>query len=399
MPLIASSLGTGINARHADASWSNSYFPRVRKLLYPEVCKITNASSGEVPIPAIGQIAELSAFTGSVTVKPVKQYAMKIPQRVFSAMAPVQLEDMELDQTGRVMKLFSEMGIKQAQLHDNLLIARLLLGAKITSTTEKYGGVIYPISFDATTAHFSDAHADGTSNIVAGPLPATFAALSPDVGVQAKQLIEGYNQTFAALSTVPDENGNPRFPSIEPSQHLIVVVPPRLYAAAMLAFATPGSLIGGAGAGSTSNIIPKMVKRVYQHGFLSGMYNPFNADGPRLVPANETDWYIIVDGDYVKPFGVSNFVGVSEDGICNAPSEDVISDILKTYGGITSAQATLAASNIIQSNLHEMGLNSSWDAMVTERFGVKGRIRGNVFYGPSFLSYRIYPSGGNKFLA
>lgn len=383
-----------IDARYADASYANAFFPRVRELLYPRVAKMIRATSGIQPMPAIGSIGSFKLFTGNAKATPPKAYNITIPQTIFKLGVEFQQEDVEFDQTGSVLQIVGQMGIRLAEAPDNQLMARILMGSTASATSQLFRGVLYPIAWDTSTSFFSPSHADGSSNQIAGSLPTTIAALNAqDPGTSVKQLLQDFSAVINLIKTVKDEGGQPRFPTLSLVKNIIVVIPPCLEAYAEVAFLTPGAIAGGT-VGSTTVVGSKMVKEVVCNGLLAGMPNPFTENGVPIAPLNPTDWYVLIDGDYTKPFGITSFAGLKDDDVVNAPSEDVISSLMSAYEGVSADVATYFASNRIDSNLNKLGNNSDWHSMTTEKLGVFGRLRGNAFYGPSFDAYRIYPTGG-----
>lgn len=395
MPIISGTKASTTLA--ANVVMSKAYFPRAKKWLYPLLSSSTISVKSVEPYAVIGSVPALSGYTGSLKLANIASYKMNVPNLLFKNAFGVKQSELEFDQTRTIMKLSPAMGIRTAELPDQLFCKRLLNATTSGSQTVIFEGQSYTQTLDGVPL-FSASHPTGyngalQSNIIQGTLPSTKAALlAQDIATSAKQMVSDFNSVLDVIKTVTDTAGVPLFPTIDTKESVVVVVPPVLEPIAQLAFRTGGTAV----IDQTTNIMPQFVKSVISHGYLAGFPDPESETGATISPTNATDWYVFITDDFVKPFYTQLFRPPNDSDLFppGQSPEDVVSRVVNAVKGITVDQATVFASTRIDTTFNKVGANSDAFTIQTETFLVSARMRGNMVYGPHFLSYKVKPNGG-----
>ena len=393
MPIVTNTTTTSV--RLANTAMSRAFFSRAKKWLYPKVCGSYTSVALVEPHAILGAAPPLRRFDGFLRANALPSFSMNIPNPLFKNLLPVDRTEYEGDQTGTMAQLGTQVGVQLAEFPEQLWTAKLLTGSTAGSQTEVFRGTSYTNTLDGQPL-FSASHDDWAagstqSNILQGTLPSTSSSLvADDWATNAVKMQKDLQVVINALRTVKNTNGLPIYPSLDPADAIVVLVPPVLLPIAKLAFATATSVIN-----QTTNIAPTMVKEVVCSGYLAGLPSPF--DGSALTPVNETDWYVCVVDDYVKPFYIQLYRPPKNSELFppDYDAAEVIDKMLKAQSEITVDAATLYASTSVDTTFNRVGANADQATIQSESFWMSARWRGNMAYGPWFTAWRIIPVGGS----
>lgn len=396
MPIVSGTKASTTLA--ANVVMSKSYFPRAKRWIYPRLSSSYISVKSVEPHAVVGAVPPLQQYTGTLKLANIPSYKMQVPNLLFKNAFGIKQSELEFDQTRTLVQLAPQMGVRTAEFPDMLFAKRLLSGTTANSQYVTFEGTQYTQTLDAkplfATDHPTGKNGASQSNIISGNLPSTKAALlAQDLATSAFQMISDFNALLDAIKQVVDTAGVPLFPSIDPKESIVIVVPPVLEAVAQLAFRTPAPAV----ISQTTNIMPSFVKDVISHGYLGGLPDPESEVGATVSPTNETDWYAFITDDYVKPF-YTQFFRPAEDSDLFPPgynAKNLIERVVAAVKGITVEQATVFASTRIDTTFGKIGANSDAFTIQTETFLVSARMRGNMVYGPHFLSWKVKPNGGS----
>jgi hypothetical protein len=408
MPIVTN-LQTSL-VRDANAILATTFFPRWRGGFWQELAGSYVSTALVEPFALDGAAPMLQYWQGSMNARGVSSWTLQVPNLLFKTIEEISRTSLEMDQTGTVLRRVAQMGVRLAQLPDFLMAKRILTASLSSSASIVFGGQTYYTTFENTVPFFSTAHttyaASNQSNIIQGGLPSTISAIgSNDIAVLANQMQKDIEQVVAQIATIVDDKGIQVFPSLDPEKHLVVVVPPILKQAARLAFSTPAATIGGTNgtggsAGATTSIGPTMVKRVVSSPLLAGCIDVESTSPTGTVsPVHQTDYYIFIEDDLVKPFYFQRFrpkhVGEYSPIGYNpqAAAQAAIAAAEKAGVNITAEAADVYASAEVDHNLGALGANAQLSVVTQESFFMSPRMRGNITFGPWFCGYRVDPTG------
>jgi hypothetical protein len=414
-------VNTTTEARAVNAAMALAFFPRAKNLLIPRFSAQAVSTSEVEPWAMNGAVPPLSQFRGSHKVAGIPSYNLSVPNTLHKNLVQVKQSSVEFDQTQTTIRLAEQTGLRLAEYVDLLGFKRILSGSTVgdaAKATTATSGVYAPAGSvtckdDEGTAHtltidslpfFSASHTfDGgvttqSNNIQMGSgMPATKAGvLAQAIDVTANQMASDLQAIIDKIRTVYDNTGTPFFPSLDQSTQITVMVPPFLLMAAHLAFAQLTPQPGDGVINQSTRVAQMFVKEIVSHGYLSRMPDPERELIP-IAPLNETDWYVLVTDDYVRPMYIQTFR--AKTGTELAPpgySPDAeIDRIMALDSSIDVPTATLWASTRVDSTFDRVGQNSDPWTMINEAFMASARYRGNIAYGfwPTF--YRLYPANGN----
>lgn len=398
------------NTRAANTAFVTTFFPRFMSSKWARICGTTKSSAPVEPFALEGAAPPLKRFNGTMNSQSSASFAMNVPNPVFKNFESIKRAQFEFDQTRSLAARSGQIGVRVAQGPDFLLANRFLKGS--TAGSQNYvfpdDGKTYVMTFDGQPM-FSASHnnGDGTSqsNILQGHLPNTKAAITgQDMTVTANEMQLDLVTLVDAIAGVTDDKGVQIFTDFDPEKQVIVVVPPILGPAARLAFKTQGTLGGtnGSSSGSTTNIGTSLVKDVIEWNLLAGCIDiESDVPGAKVSPVNPTDYYFLIDGDFVRPFYYQRFVPVGPGqtfplGEDPAAQAQRVLERANTLGLKVSPEAAdVYAATEIMSNLGAIGANAQESVAAREEFFISGRTRFNVFPGPWFTGYRMKPVGGS----
>jgi hypothetical protein len=384
--------------RAVNTVMSRAFFPRAHEWIYPRLAGSFTSVSMVEPFSIIGSVPPMQRYSGILASSDISDFSLMSPNPLWKNLLEISQSRYEADQTGTVVQLGQALGIRLAQLPDQLFLGRILKGS--TMVTQTFEGKTYNCTMDGVPL-FSPYHptldSGGTfSNVIAGSLPVTSAVvLGSDPAAIAANMVNDFTRLLAAIKDVKDTKGVPLFPNLDTKKSIVVVVPSCLEYAATLAFRTPGAVAAGTGGtGSTTQIGSAFVKDVISTGYLDGFFDPDNV-GLTASPVNQTDWYVFITDDYVKPLYMQLFRPMRKEerfppGIGSGGDE--VDAIVKQFGAIRPDEATVFASTRIDTTFSKLGANSDFHTIATDSFAMSARWRGNVVYGPPFLSWRVYPA-------
>lgn len=396
MPIVTGTYNASIRA--ANTVMSRAFFTRAKRWLYPALAGSYVSTSLVEPHAVIGNVPPLESFSGQLKARMLQSWTQSVPNLLFKNLLKIRQGQFEGDQTGALVQLSQGMGLALAEFPDRLLATRILTGSNASSATIVYDedGQTYNLTLDGK-AFFNTAHdtwAGGNqSNIIQGSLPATNALLTADdYATNANRMIRDLQNVLHAIKTVKDNQGQPIYPTLDTKESIVVVVPPALEPIAALAFRTPGEAL----INQTTSVAPQFVKGVMSSGYLSGFVGP-ESGGDEVSPLNETDWYVFVTDDYVKPFYTQLFRPLRQNEMM-PPGYDAgaeVQRILNINDGLSVDQATVFASTRVDTTFRRIGAEADLQTIEDDAFALSCRYRGNITYGPWFTGYRIKPNGGS----
>jgi hypothetical protein len=402
MPIIANTSPAAVRA--ANQLLSMTFFPRARKWFFPRLSASSVSTSKVEPYVAIGSVPMLQKYDGRLFTRKIPSYRQSVPNLLFKNAIEIDRSELEFDQTKSLARLAPALGVRIAEWPDYLWFKRLLKGGVSGSQTVVFEGESYTMTFDNkplfSTTHATTYDASAQSNFIQGTVPATRAlVIAQDIAVTANQLVRDLQAIINAVQTVKDTSGLPLFPNLDPKEALVVLVPPILLPAATLAFKTNGVIGGtnGSSSGATSNVAPVFVKDVLSSGLLNGFPDP-EIDGTQTAvsPINETDWYVFIDDDFVKPFYVQTYRPPADSEMFPRGYDPaaVVDRLLSANSELTAQQAAVFASTAIETTFNKVGANADRATIESESFLAATRLRGNITYGPWFLSWKVIPAAG-----
>lgn len=396
MPIVTGTQNAQIRA--ANTVMSRAFFTRSKKWMYPELSGSYVSTSLVEPHAVIGNVPPLEAFQGQLKSRMLPSWKQQVPNLLFKNLLEVAQGQFEGDQTGALVQLSQGIGLTVADFPDRLLATRILTGSLASSASVVFpeDGVTYQLTLDGQS-YFNTGHttwAGGTqSNIISGNLPATKALVqADDIATNANKMIRDLQAVIDAIKTVKDNQGQPIYPTIETKQSIVVVVPPALETIAALAFRTTQDAV----INQTTSVAPMFVKGVMCSGYLDGFIGP-ESNEALVSPVNETDYYVFVVDDFVKPFYTQLFRPLRQNEMM-PPGYDAAAEVRRMTSqsdAITVDQATVFASTRVDTTFNKIGANADLQTIQSDAFAMSARYRGNITYGPWFTGWRVKPSGGS----
>lgn len=411
MPII-----TGLQTsliRDANTAMATAFFPRFLKSAWPQLCRSTLSTRLVEPFSLDGSAPLLRKFNGTLKSYGLKSWSYHSPNFLFKNFESINREEFEMDQTGTVRKRCGQFGIRVAQAPDYLLAKRILSADASSSASTVYKGTTYYTTFEQNIPLFSASHNmyDGStqSNIITGNLPSagTVASVAQlDIGAVAQAAIKDLELIIDKIASYKDDKGANMYPDFDPAKSLVLVIPPILRAGFDLAFNTNGALIGGSPSstlgttGSTTLPAGTKVKKIISPGLLRGCLDIESDDDTTTIsPTYATQYYWIIEDDYVAPFYFQRFRPKKggEYFPMGSDPEAEAEAVLKAAntGGLkpTVESADVYAATEIDTNLGALGNNSQESVVKTESFFISGRSRFQINYGAWFTAGKVDPSG------
>ena len=400
MPIVTNTQMSAV--RLANITQARAFFPRTKKWLYPKLSGSYTSTSLVEPHAIIGSVPPLEQFNGFMKASGIPSFTMSVPNPLYKNVFKLDQTELEGDQTGTLIRLSQAAGVRLAEFPDQLFCKRILVGAQANSQYQTFRGTQYTLTFDALPI-FSTTHKDYflgganyQSNIVQGTLPNTSALLrEDDWATNALRMQRDLQLLIDKIRSVKDTQGVPLFPSFDPKESLVLVVPPILEPIATLAFKTAGSVIS-----QTTNIAPMFVKDILTSGYLAGMRDPDT--GSYITPGtdsntNYTDFWAFIVDDWVKPFYTQLYrpLKATEMFPVGYDAATEIDRILAANSEITVDAATLFASTRVDTTFKNIGADADAYTIQNENFIVSSRWRGNMTYGPWFTAWKVIPVGGS----
>lgn len=394
----------------ANNALSLGFFPRFKKAFWPKIARSVPSTRLVEPFVLNGAAPLLRKWNGSMQSSGRGSWNLNVPNELYKSFEDVDRTDLEADQTGTVISGMFAVGIRGAETPDYLLANKILTGDSSASASVIFRGVTYYTTFENGTPIFSNTHigAGGVanqSNIVQGNAPnsvATYAA--QDMGTSAQGFIKDMQLVCARIMSWVDDKGALLYPQFDMSTDLTVVCTPLMAPAARLAFMTPGVIAGSGGtsggSGSTTNIGPTMCKEVIANGLLAGCPDiTVESQSASLAPAFVTQYYVIINNDYVAPFYYQRFtppkagdlvpagMGIENEAVAivkkgseaNVPIDQVAAEVFSEFE--------------VNTNIGALGTQGQRDIAATEKFFVEGRMRLAFVYGPWFTIVKVDPTG------
>lgn len=396
MPFIT---GTHLSSvRMANTVMARAFFPRFKDSLYKDCAASYIATALVEPHALMGTVPGLQIYNGLLKSFKIPSFTLQVPNPLFKNLVEIDRSEYEGDQTGTLTRLAPQLGMRLAEFPDQLFIKRLIAGATAGSQICTFNGVQYYMTMDRQP-FFSASHDDWytgstQSNIIQGTLPSTKSALKAQtIAASALQMQQDLLGVIDAVSSVRDNQGIAFFPNIDTGKSIIILCPRVLQPVADLAFARPGSVIS-----QTTNITPMYVKGVKSSGFLSGNFvDP--ETGSAISPVNETEYYVLIVDDWVKPFYLQLFRPPKDDelvphGYDAATQIDELMNAKLTVP-VDIDSATAFASAMVETTFNKQGANADAHMITKETFLASARWRGNFAYGPWFTCYKVIPNGGS----
>ena len=383
-----------INTPRANTAMRTAFWTRTKSWIWPKLCGSYTSDREVEPHGFTGSVPGLTEFAQGLAEVETPQFGFQIPNLLFKNLVPVRRRELEFDQTRSVVSKAAQVGNRIAEFPEHLFAARLLTADNPLSATVKYEGQTYQQTFDGQPL-FSKTHdtiGGGTqSNVIKGSLPKTIALLNAQSWADsAEQMQADISAVIATAQGIRDTSNMPLFPGLDMGENLVVVVPPCLRAIAALAFKTgPNSVIN-----QTTNIAPMFVKDVISTGFLGGSIpSPLTAFNGTISAANQTDYYVFVTHDQVKPFYHQMYRPLRKED--EAPPEGGgNADVAGINGGIIPEAAAMFASSILETTFSNQGASATEDTITKERYLISARWRGNMAYGIWFTAYVVKPVDG-----
>ncbi len=410
MPIITD---TTLTTRKANAIMSGAFLPRAKKWLFPLVSQSYEATNFVEPHVIGGAAPSLRRFRGTVNSTGIPSWRLYCTTPLYKNKIQLDRSETEHDQTRTLLRKADEIGVAIADFPEQLWAAKLLKGDSASVGSESFEGTTYQTTMDGL-AQFSASHqlngVTSQSNIIQGSLPQTLEILQEsDIALMANYMQRDLNKIVKAIKTVKNNQGLPIYPTLDLKENIVVVVPAALEVVAQRAFKS--GLIGGSpgsngSTGSSDSVAPMFVKDVLVSGYLDGGFpDPEVETGATVSPTYDTQWYVLIVSDRVKPFYFQNYVppansdlfpkGFNVDGMIDSALADAKK--LGLEGTTARIAATTFASTLVEHNLTAVGANSQESVFDQEKFFVGARSRLGLAYGPWFTSWLVQPgsvSGG-----
>lgn len=396
--------------RDANVAMALAFFPRWRKGFWQELAGSTLSTSLVEPFALAGAAPLMKRYQGNLSSRGIASWALQSPNLLFKNFEELKRTDVEMDQTGTILRRVDQIGIRVAQAPDYLMAKRILAGDSVSNASIVFeDGNTYYLTFENGIPFFSTAHTtyakNVQSNILQGSLPA--GSLSGlNVASLANAMQSDIGQLVDMIAGIVDDKGAQIYPDFDPELHLVVCVPPVLKPAARLAFSVLGAQIGGSNgtggtSGATTSIGPMMVKRVISSPLLKGCIDIENQDDYAMVsPAQPNQYYVYIENDLVRPYYFQRFrpkangeyspLGANPEAAAAA----AIKAAEKQFDTKFSQEAKdVYSQSTVDHNLSALGAQSQESVAVKEKFFMSGRSRFNLNYGPWFTGFKIDPTG------
>lgn len=392
--------------RLANASFAATFFPRMMRSVWPRLCGMVKSGAQVEPFTFLGAAPLVRQFNGSMNSQTLASYTVQVPNYLWKNIEIWKRDQFEFDQTRVLPARVGQLGVKVAQHWDYLLATRMLKGDQAGSQNMTFNGVSYTTTLDSQPLFSASHNTGGTStfsNIITGHLPTTIAALNAqDLTVTANQIQLDISALIQNIATYTDDKGALIYPDFDPARQLIVVAPACLQAGMELALRTQGTLGGsnGSSSGSTTNIGYRMVKDVIIWNLLTNCPDVTVQNPTLLTPTFATQYYVYIDGDFIRPWQFQRFVPVKQSDVIGdydveAEVERILKSALENGLTVRPEDAEVYAATEIDHNLGALGANAQESVVMKEEFFCSGRTRGNIFPGAWFTAAKIDPTGSS----
>ena len=383
---------SALQTRAVDAVLAQAFFPRAKRWVYPKICGTIRSTSIVEPFAVSGTVPALTEFKGALRSKLMPTWAFNSPNLRYKSLVEVSKPDYLFDQTGTVIKHAQACGVRLAELPEQVFAQRLIKASNTADASVQFKGTTYNITFDSKPL-FSTTHNTGDgrdqSNLIAGNLPDTIPGLQAnDIATNANLMIRDFQTFMAAIASVTDNEGQPIYPSIDTRESVIVLVPTCLQAIAELAFRSPNMAV----INQTTNVMPTFVNEVITSSYINGMIDP--ATGLRITQPNETDWYIFIKDDFVKPMYQQTYRPPNLSEIYGYNVDGEIDRIMSGNNTISADTANIYLTSGIDTTFQKVGAGSDLATIQNDAFYMSPYYTGNVVYGFWPTAWRIRPSGG-----
>ena len=126
------------------------------------------------------------------------------------------------------------------------------------------------------------------------------------------------------------------------------------------------------------------------------------ATATQITPVNPTDWYAVVDDDFLRGWYYQRFapkkagetMPIGEDPEAQAQKALELANAGGLVGRIKPEMLDVYAATEIAHNLGALGANAQESVVMKEEFFMAARTRNNIIPGPWFLNWRIKPVSG-----
>jgi hypothetical protein len=399
------------NVRLANTALAATFFPRVLRSVWPRVCGLTKSSALAEPFTFLGAAPLLKLYNGAIPNLPMASYQLTVPNPLWKNIEFINRSQFEFDQTRTLSSRIGALGVKVVQNYDYLLARTIINGSVANSQyfTLYDNQVQYTMTLDALPIYATN-HTLGASgnqsNLLQGQLPSTIAALdAQDLSVTIQQMWRDIQQVLYQISTWVDDKGALIFPDFDAKRQLVLMIPPCLDMAAEQGFRIASAMVGGSNgtggsSGSTSTMGYRVVKDVISWNLLTGVPDIQSAlPNATITPTAPTAYYIMIEGDYGKPYYFQRFLPIKQENVQPPGSsfQAEVDRILAVAGekglDVRPEAAEMYAATEIDHNLGALGANAQESVAGREEFFISARTRGMVFPGVWINSLKIDPTG------
>lgn len=258
------------------------FLTKQRDLLWPLFCEPIDTFTKHEYFAMLGTVPQVSQVDeeGDLSFSDMREYTFDFENLFWSAGIRAKRDFFWYDQTKQSSTLINSLAARVANFPDSRFFTQLRAG---TTSTSIFG-----------TYFFSTAHAVGgtgpstQSNILTGHVTtADFDGVTTLRPALAEKIQTDFDLALVQLSTWLDDNNQPVYQNIDPSQ-LVILCGPKLYTTMKLA-------LGARFINQTDNIFQGVVGKIVQSNYLPS------------TGAEAADWYLAYTGFENKPMIHSRF--------------------------------------------------------------------------------------------
>lgn len=340
--------------------FAKSFITQARDVIWPKVCETIDTFSEKDYFAALGtvpQVAELNS-DHEVTATEIGEYTYDLTNKLYKSLLRVRRSLFDFDQTGQGRTLLHSMAARVVNFPDKLTMNALKNGASST----------LGLSFTGSS-FFNATHSFGSStqsNLITGSTTAASYATA-DRPSQAEKLVYDLDRALVAMIGWKDDQDEPIYQKINPSDLLVVCSP--------LIFATMKMAVSAKFIKQTDNTFEGFIGDVICSNYLA------------TSGATSADWYLLNIGQPQRPFIYSRFRLRTD-----AELQDKLGSNEATGSpfNITMEDLKNLSSIELLTNLGSRdGMTADSHVILNEEFLMAARWRGCVTYGPPWTAVMV----------
>jgi hypothetical protein len=351
-----------ITRKEVRGLFAKSFITESRDVIWPEFCETIDTFSEREYFAALGTVPQVQEIEDDVEVdaEDLREYTYDYYNLLYKSMIRLKRSLVDFDQTGQSRTLLHSMAARVANFPDKLAMTRLRNGTAATCITGS--------NFFAADHNLKGKAPTSQSNLITGnTTTALFTGVSTLRPAIAERLQTDMDRALVQLLSWVDDNGEPFFQKLKPSD-LTVVCSPLLFTSMKLA-------LGAKFINQTDNIFEGFISNI-----LTSNYLP-------VTGAEAADWYLMYTGAHNRPLVYSRF---------RLRADSEMQDALKGMEGtgspfnLTMESLRNLSSVELMTNLGNAGGDTADSHVILhEEFLLAARFRGAVTYGIPWTAIKV----------